>query len=290
MNSKFFTRTFSFIASIALAASFACAGESHGYFAKFAQPAKSAQSASVNKIAQSTQKPAGLNESVRFPMHSVMKFPQALYVAHFLDSAKIDINAKVQVVKATLMQNTWSPMLKELGDTAMISYAELLQWSLVQSDNNASDLLFKFCGTPQNITRYIEKLGFKNIQIGATEAEMHADLAKSNLNWCTPKEISNLFEWFYKNKDKNENLKFIWKTMSEVETGKDRIPAAAPAGATVVHKTGTGFPPKDKLPPMNDAGIVNLPNGRAIFIAVFVPEPTAPDQLAEIARKVLSGL
>ncbi|MCQ2120797.1 MAG: class A beta-lactamase-related serine hydrolase [Fibrobacter sp.] len=290
MNSKFFTRTFSFIASIALAASFACAGESHGYFAKFAQPAKSAQSASVNKIAQSTQKPAGLNESVRFPMHSVMKFPQALYVAHFLDSAKIDINAKVQVVKATLMQNTWSPMLKELGDTALVSYAELLQWSLVQSDNNASDLLFKFCGTPQNITRYIEKLGFKNIQIGATEAEMHADLAKSDLNWCTPKEISNLFEWFYKNKDKNVNLKFIWKTMSEVETGKDRIPAAVPAGATVVHKTGTGFPPKDKLPPMNDVGIVILPNGRVIFIAVFVPEPTAPDKLAEIARKALSGL
>lgn len=290
MNSKFFTRTFSFIASIALAASFACAGESHGYFAKFAQPAKSAQSASVNKIAQSTQKPAGLNESVRFPMHSVMKFPQALYVAHFLDSAKIDINAKVQVVKATLMQNTWSPMLKELGDTAMVSYAELLRWSLAQSDNNASDILFKFCGMPQNITRYIEKLGFKNIQIGATEAEMHADLAKSDLNWCTPKEISNLFEWFYKNKDKNVNLKFIWKTMSEVETGKDRIQAAAPTGATVVHKTGTGFPPKDKLPPMNDVGIVILPNGRAIFIAVFVPEPTAPDKLAEIVRKALSSL
>lgn len=139
MTSKFFVRAFSFIASIALAASFACAGESHGYFAK---------SASVNKTAPFK----GLNESVHFPMHSVMKFPQALYVAHFLDSAKIDINAKVQVVKATLMQNTWSPMMKEMGDTAMISYAELLQWSLVQSDNNASDLLFKFCGSPENIT------------------------------------------------------------------------------------------------------------------------------------------
>lgn len=276
-------RTSFFVATLALTASFSFATETYGYFAKSIQSAKSS---SQTKSAQL----ASFNESAHFAMHSVMKFPQALYVAHFLDSAKIDINAKVQVVKATLMQNTWSPMLKELGDTALVSYAELLQWSLVQSDNNASDLLFKFCGTPQNITRYIEKLGFKNIQIGATEAEMHADLAKSDLNWCTPKEISNLFEWFYKNKDKNVNLKFIWKTMSEVETGKDRIPAAAPAGATVVHKTGTGFPPKDKLPPMNDVGIVILPNGRVIFIAVFVPEPTAPDKLAEIARKALSGL
>ena len=290
MTFRIFSRAFSFIASIALAASFACAGESHGYFAKFAQPAKSAQSASVNKIAQSTQKSAGLNESVHYPMHSVMKFPQALYVAHFLDSAKIDINAKVQVVKATLMQNTWSPMMKEMGDTAMVSYAELLQWSLVQSDNNASDLLFKFCGAPEKITRYIAKLGFKDIQIGATESEMHTDLAKSDLNWCTPKEMANLFEWFYKNKDKTANLKLIWKTMSEVETGKDRIPASAPTGATVVHKTGTGFPPKDKLPPMNDAGIIILPNGQVQFIAVFVPEPTAPNQFAEVVRKTLSDL
>ncbi|MCQ2063396.1 MAG: class A beta-lactamase-related serine hydrolase [Fibrobacter sp.] len=298
MNSKFFTRTFSFIASIAIAASFACAGESYGYFAKSAQSAPSkaaqfttpAQSSSVNKTAQSTQESAGLNESQHFPMHSVMKFPQALYVAHFLDSTKISIDAKVQVVKATLMQNTWSPMMKEMGDTAMVSYAELLQWSLVQSDNNASDLLFKFCGAPGKITRYIAKLGFKDIQIGATEAEMHADLAKSDLNWCTPKGMANLFEWFYKNKDKTANLKFVWKTMSEVETGKDRIPAAAPAGATVVHKTGTGFPPKDKLPPMNDAGIVILPSGQVQFIAVFVPEPTAPNQLADIASKALSVL
>lgn len=264
-------RTSFFAAALALTTSFSSAAESYGYFAKSAQL-------------------VGFNESAHFAMHSVMKFPQALYVAHYLDSAKISIDSKVRVVKEELMQNTWSPMLKELGDTGMVSYAELLRWSLAQSDNNASDLLFKFCGMPQNITRYIEKLGFKNIQIGATEAEMHADLAKSDLNWCTPKEISNLFEWFYKNKDKNVNLKFIWKTMSEVETGKDRIPAAAPTGATVVHKTGTGFPPKDKLPPMNDAGVVILPNGRAIFIAVFVSEPTTSDKLAEIARKVLSGL
>lgn len=277
MTSKFFVRAFLFIASIAMVASFACAGESHGYFAK---------SASVNKTAPFK----GLNESVHFPMHSVMKFPQALYVAHFLDSTKIGIDAKVRVVKAELMQNTWSPMMKEMGDTAMVSYAELLQWSLVQSDNNASDLLFKFCGSPENITRYIAGLGFKDIQIGATEAEMHTDLAKSDLNWCTPKEMANLFEWFYKNKDKTTNLKFVWKTISEVETGKDRIPAAAPAGATVVHKTGTGFPPKDKLPPMNDAGIVILPNGQAQFIAVFVPEPTVPNQLAEITGKALSSL
>ncbi len=286
MTFRIFFRAFSFIATIALAASFASAGESYGYFAKSTLLTKSTQSANVNKIAKSA-KTAGLNESLHFPMHSVMKFPQALYVACFLDSAKISIDTKVRVVKAELMQNTWSPMMKEMRDTAMVSYAELLQWSLVQSDNNASDLLFKFCGTPEKITRYIAKLGFKNIQIAVTEAEMHTDLAKSDLNWCTPKEMANLFEWFYKNKDKTANLKFIWKTMAEVETGKDRIPAAAPALATVVHKTGTGFPPKDKLPPMNDAGIVILPNGQVQFIAVFVLEPTSPNQLAEIAKKII---
>lgn len=277
-----FKRFTLWVSAVALAASFAVAGESYGYYAAVL-PQKASTSAKLGPA-----KSAGFNDAKHFAMHSVMKFPQALYVAHYLDSARIDINAKVQVVKAELMQNTWSPMLKEIGDTAKVSYAEMLKWSLVQSDNNASDLLFKFCDAPEKITRYIANLGFKNIKVGATEAEMHTDLSKSDLNWCTPKEMANLFEWFYKNKDKNENLKFLWKTMSEVETGKDRIPAAVPAGATIVHKTGTGFPPKDKLPPMNDAGVVVLQNGQVLFVAVFVPEPASPNQLADIARKVLS--
>ena len=117
----------------------------------------------------------GINEIERFAMHSVMKFPQALYVADYLSRKGLDLDDTIVVYKADLMQDTWSPMLKRFEvekaaskreqsdacissaereqvrmDVKAFSYAELLELSLGQSDNNASELLFKFCGTVVN--------------------------------------------------------------------------------------------------------------------------------------------
>ena len=59
---------------------------------------------------------SGINETGRFPMYSVMKFPQALYVADFLIRNNIDLNTKVIVRKDELLQDTWSPMLNTFED------------------------------------------------------------------------------------------------------------------------------------------------------------------------------
>ena len=55
----------------------------------------------------------GINATSRFPMYSVMKFPQALYVADFLTRNNIELNTEVIVWKDDLMQDTWSPMLTD---------------------------------------------------------------------------------------------------------------------------------------------------------------------------------
>ena len=55
---------------------------------------------------------SGINATSRFPMYSVMKFPQALYIADYLTKNNIELNAEVSVRKDELMQDTWSPMLK----------------------------------------------------------------------------------------------------------------------------------------------------------------------------------
>ena len=56
----------------------------------------------------------GINENERFAMHSgVMKFPQALCVADYLSRKGLDLDDTIVVDKADLMQDTWSPMLKQ---------------------------------------------------------------------------------------------------------------------------------------------------------------------------------
>ena len=49
----------------------------------------------------------GINENESFAMHNVMKFPQALYVADYLNRKGVELDDTVVVYKAELMQDTW---------------------------------------------------------------------------------------------------------------------------------------------------------------------------------------
>ena len=66
----------------------------------------------------------GINENERFAMHSVMKFPQALCVADYLNRKGLDLDDTIVVDKADLMQDTWSPMLKQFEGKGTFSYAQ----------------------------------------------------------------------------------------------------------------------------------------------------------------------
>ena len=229
----------------------------------------------------------GINENEHFAMHSVMKFPQALYVADYLWRKGLALDDTIVVDKADLMQDTWSPMMKQFEGKKSFSYAQLLELSLAQSDNNACELLFKYCGKPKSVEKYMRRLGFHDINIRMTEEQMHKNPAKAIENSSTPAEMVRLFEWFYYHKDDNLNLTFIWKAMADCATGLKRIPAAIPADARIVHKTGTGFPSAEGMQDMNDAGIILLPGGSHVLIAVFTTHSPSEAVIADIARQLL---
>lgn len=230
----------------------------------------------------------GINEDKPFAMHSVMKFPQALYVADYLSRKGLDLDDTIVVDKADLMQDTWSPMLKRFECKTTFSYGELLELSLGQSDNNASELLFKFCGKPKAVEKYMRKLGFHDIHVRMTEEQMHKNPAKAIENSSTPTEMVRLFEWFHHHKDDNQYLTFIWKAMADCSTGLKRIPAAIPADVRIVHKTGTGFPSAEGVQDMNDAGIILMPDGNHVLIAVFTTHSPSEAVIADIARQLLA--
>jgi beta-lactamase class A len=231
---------------------------------------------------------SGINATSRFPMYSVMKFSQALYVADFLIRNNIDLNTEVIVRKDKLMQDTWSPMLNTFEDQRTFTYSELLALSLQQSDNNACDILFERCGSPRAVEKYIRNLGFKNIRIQKTEKQMHANPALSNKNWCTPCSMVALLEWFIAHHNDNEPLRYIWKLMEECQTGGDRLPAVVPDSAKVVHKTGTGFPLPSGLPSgICDVGIIILDNGQLLPIAVFITNPSSQLRISDVAKQLL---
>lgn len=224
----------------------------------------------------------------RYEMNSVMKLPQAIYVAHFLDSCNISLDQRVTVKKQDLEQNTWSPMLKMIDVEREFSYGELLALSLQQSDNNACDLLFKLCGGPRDVQNYLRSLEFKNIRIKWTEKQMHSKPRRSRDNWCTPRDMAELLNWFYCERQSSPVLMYIWDLMLNCETGNNRIKAALPPGAKLAHKTGTGFSKGKTLKGINDVGIVVMPDGDFYPIAIFIKHTKREEEVAEIARILLS--
>ena len=231
---------------------------------------------------------SGINTTKRFPMYSVMKFPQALYVADFMTRNNIELNTEVIVCKDDLMQDTWSPMLNTFENKKSFTYSELLALSLQQSDNNACDILFEHCGGPKAVERYIRNLGFKDIRIRKTEKQMHTNPVLSTKNWCTPQSIVALLEWYITHHNDNETLRYIWKLMEECQTGKDRLPAAFPDSAKVIHKTGTGYPlPSGQTSGICDIGVIILENGKPFPIAVFINNPSPQSQIPDVAKQLL---
>ena len=164
------------------------------------------------------------------------------FLADYLNSNNLSTSDSILVKKEELDTTTWSPMLATFEGSRHFTFAELLQWSLAYSDNNACDLLFKHCGSPTEVEAYLNKNGFNDIHIRFTEKEMKQQPQKAVDNSATPNEMIRLLEWFYLRKNDNSIISFIWDTMAKCNTGRERIYASLPDNYSLVHKTGSGFP------------------------------------------------
>lgn len=172
--------------------------------------------------------------------------------------------------------DTYSPLRDKYpqGEIEM-SIADLLRYTLQQSDNNACDILFNYQGGTDAVDKYIHSLGIQDCAIVGTEAAMHEDLDLCYQNWSTPLAAAELLEIFRREPLFAKEYKdFIWQTMVECQTGQDRMVAPLlDKKVTVGHKTGTGDRnAKGQQIGCNDIGFVLLPDGRTYSIAVFVKD------------------
>jgi beta-lactamase class A len=231
------------------------------------------------------------NSNARLVMHSVMKFPIAMTVLDLVDKGKYKLDPKMKVSKNDLPTRTWSPLRDKYPNGGEIALSELLGYMVSQSDNCACDYLLKKLGGTEVVESYIQSLGIKGISIVASEGDMAKAWEVQYTNWCKPADVVHLLDLFYQGKvlSKTSN-DFLWKIMAETSTGPHRIKGLLPKDVVVAHKTGTSPTNKEGLSPAtNDVGIITLPNGKHLAIAVLVcnsmaDEATRDEVIAKIAK------
>ncbi len=213
-----------------------------------------------------------INNTHHFPMQSTYKFPLAIAVMNQVDKGKLALAQNVHIPREQL-HHTWSPLKDKYPDADVdITLEELVHYTVSMSDNNGCDVLFRLIGGTGKTNAYIHSLGIKDISIAATEEEMGKGWNVQYTNWVTPYAMAQLLEGlFHKKYLSAASNDFLMQQMVKTETGPKRLKGQLPVGTIVAHKTGTSDAnEKGMMAATNDVGIITLPNGKHIAIAVYV--------------------
>jgi beta-lactamase class A len=209
-----------------------------------------------------------------YVLQSVFKLAIGMAVLHKVDRGKLQLEQPLFITKADLPE-TYSPLRNKYPEgNVHVTVRQLLTYMVTVSDNDACDILLKQLGGPRKLTAYVHHLGVKNMVVKASEAQMAAAWPVQYTNWSYPSAQIELLNRVYQHTalSKTSNA-VLWQLLLDTSVGAKRLKGLLPAGTAVAHRTGTSATNAQGLSPgTNDVGIIMLPNGQHLAIAVFVTD------------------
>ncbi|AEI50781.1 class A beta-lactamase, subclass A2 [Runella slithyformis] len=226
-----------------------------------------------------------------FPLQSVFKFHIGVAMLSQVDKGKFSLTQKINIDKKDLLPDLYSPLRDKYPNGGALPLAEILQYTVAESDNVGCEVLLRLLGGAQAVEKYLHQTGVKDLSIKFNEEQQQGNWEWQFQNWTTPKAANQVLSAFYYNKPALLSPKshaFIWKVMRETKTGAKRLRGQLPEGTVVAHKTGSSGTNKAGLTAaVNDIGIVFLPTGKPFFISVLV---TDSKENAETNEKIIADI
>lgn len=233
-----------------------------------------------------------VNNDAIYPMMSVFKLHQAVALCRMFEENGTSLDSVMTLRRSELDPDTWSPMLKDhTGDEISLPMRRLLEYTLIESDNNASNEMFVRLMSPAACDSVIAGIIPRgSFEIRFNEAEMQADHSRAYSNRTSPLGAAILIDRLFTDTLVGKSYQgFIKSALMRCQTGPDKISAALSEteGLTIGHKTGSGYRDENgRLAASNDVAFVTLPDGRHYALAVFVKDfdGTDAEAAATIAR------
>lgn len=233
-----------------------------------------------------------LNGDGHFPMQSVCKAPIAMAVLHDVDAGRLSLDAPVRVEAADLVPPGMHSPLRDAHPQGGVSVPlrEVLRLAVEESDGTASDVLLRVLGGKAKAQGYLSGLGVEGIRIETTEGEIGRDFAAQYRSWASPLAAVAWLTALERGQGVSpagRALLLGW--MSTTKTFPTRLKGRLPAGTAVAHKTGSSGSRDGVSAATNDIGIITLPDGRHLAIAVFLRDSKADAEtrdaaIAKVAR------
>jgi len=217
------------------------------------------------------------------PTFSVMKLPVAIAILAEVEAGRLTLDQRLHVTRADVApgapgsEQRWADVPKDL------TIAQLLDLSLVFSDNTSSDKLMALLGGPAGVTRRFRPLHIEGLQVRGT---YHDDDPK-HLNLGSATAITHVLTRLWQGQLlARPQVDLILGMMTKSSNGARRLRGQLPPGTVVADKTGTGGNGRAS----NDVGFITLPPGQGhLAISVLIngsPLPPAQqeDLIAAVAR------
>ncbi len=223
-----------------------------------------------------------------FQMASVFKIPVAIAALSAVEKGTLKLEDEVEIRPADRrrvgpIDDGWTPGMK-------VSVSRMVDVMLVDSDNTAADKLIALLGGPAAVEKALTARGVTGIRISLDEKGMgiamkrnRAAFERGSRNGASPDAIAVLLARLFKGELLTRRATDrILDAMRRCATSARRLRAGLPRGAELRDKTGTVGSCA------NDAGILTLPDGTHLVLAVFTrggtDAATREAAIASVAR------
>lgn len=231
-----------------------------------------------------------LNPNAHPPMQSVFKLPLVMTVLHQVEAGKFSMDQLIRFRPEDLiLPKPHSPLQDKYPNAGVdVPLRTLLQLTVSQSDNTAADMLLRLAGGPSAVDDYVASLGVAGFHLQDGEHELHRSHALQYRNWFAPRGAVQLLRRINDKSPltvQDTELLLGWMLVPR----NKRLAGDLPNEVKVAHKSGTSDIDNGIAAATNDIGLIALPDGRELALAVFVTDSKADDAnrdkvVARIAR------
>ncbi len=230
------------------------------------------------------ERAVSLNGNDRFAMQSFVKLPVAMAVMRQVVEGKFTLDQKIPFTIDDLANpGQRSPLRDKNPKGGEATVDELIRLAISESDGTACDVLTRLAGGPAAVQSYTASLGIAGMEMRWTHKEFGKSWDMQYENWATPEAAVQLLVSLWSQKDEApERVEPVLKHMYDTKTGPNRLKGLLPPRTPVAHKTGTGGTRNGITSATNDVGIITLPNGKHVAIAVFLGDSSADEKTREL--------
>ncbi|WP_245647519.1 serine hydrolase [Novosphingobium lentum] len=235
-----------------------------------------------------------INGDQPFPMASTAKVAIAATFLSQVEAGRLRLDQNLPMMIRVAERGPRSAVAP-VRQGPIYAAQSLMELSITHSNNEATDGLLSAVGGPQVVNAWLTRAGITGQHLDHTMATLVRDDGAVDparvidvRTASTPRAMVALLGAIDRgNALSPQSRAILLDTMTRTVTGSKRMRAGLPEGVVFAHKTGTLSGVTD------DVGIIRLPDGRHLAVAIFVTGPEGHSahgaMIAQITRTLYDG-